>query len=307
MKRLIKRVLPAPVADRLRGVYMIVKYRLTLVHKRLGSKDLPGYGDAVPVEAPFVTIYVTNSNNRDPLELTLRTLFATTTYPNYEVVVADNNSTDGSVELVELLMADHPIRVLKGESKPQHEWYDYFTSTCSSDLWVGIHEDMIFLSAGWLSDLVGFMEANPETDLLGGEYFPPSEGMVEPVSQEIVNLRESLSTWIFCARSTLQEHTSTSFAFYKYWDNQLQRTIAYDQGGKLIEDMRRDGLGFACMPEWYTRKWQHVGNVTWAFKHNMNPGFRAFKLHQIRDMSRRLRRLRKRSAPVGGRRLAKPS
>ena len=307
MKTLFKRILPAPVADRLRGIYLIADYHATVARKRLRAGKLPGYVDAVPSEPPSVTVYVTNSNNRDPLELTLRTLFETTTYPNIEVVVADNNSTDGSIEFVESLMDDHPVRLLSGESKPQHEWYDYFMSTTTSEYWVGIHEDMMFLSSGWLSDLIGFMEMHPETELLGGEYFRPVEGATEPVSHEIVNLRESLSTWIFCVRSSLRNHTSTSFAFHKYWDEQLGRTILFDQGGKLIQDMRNDGRGFACMPGWYTQKWQHIGNVTWAFKHNMSPGIRAFKLHQIRDMSRRLKRLRKHSVHVSGPRLAKPS
>ena len=307
MKRLVKRILPSSVGDRLHGLYMIAKYHANVAKKQVRAKRLPGFKDSVPNDPPSVTIYVTNSNNRDPLELTLRTLFETTTYSNFQVVVADNNSTDGSIEFVESLMDDHPVRLLSGESKPQHEWYDYFMSTNTSEYWIGIHEDMMFLSNGWLSDLIGFMEAHPETDMLGGEYFGPVEGMQEPVSGEIVNLRESLSTWIFCVRTGLRERATTSFAFYKYWSEDLRRTIAYDQGGKLIEDMRYDGLTFACMPDWYTDKWQHIGNVTWAFKYDMNPGFRAFKLHQIRDMSRRLRRLRKRSVPVRGQRLAKPS
>ncbi len=159
----------------------------------------------------------------------------------------------------------HPIQLLKGKSRPQHEWYNHFAATCSSEYWVGIHEEMIFLSDGWLSDLVGFMEAYPETYVLGGDYFPHFDGSNEPVSGEIVNLRESLSAWIFCVRKGLRDHTSTSFSFYTYSDDAVQQTIAYDQGGKLMEDMRRDGLGFACMPDWFTRKWQHVANATWAF------------------------------------------
>ena len=66
MKKLIKWILPAPVLDRVRGIYMIVDYHLTVGRKRMGAKDLPGYGASLPAAPPFVTVYVTNSNNRDP-------------------------------------------------------------------------------------------------------------------------------------------------------------------------------------------------------------------------------------------------
>ena len=57
----------------------------------------------------------------------------------------------------------------------------------------------------------------------------------------------------FVARSTLRNHTSTSFAFHKYWDESAQRTVAYDQGGKLIEDNPQRRTEFrvhAAMVHW---------------------------------------------------------
>lgn len=279
--------------NRLRGMYLIGKYQYTLARKKFRTRKTEPPIDGRLPDTEAVTVYVINTNNRDPLELTLRTLFATTDYPNFKAVVADNQSTDGSVELVESLMDRYPVELMGGVRRDQHEWYDHFMRIADTRYWVSIHEDMIFFHRGWLTDMIRFMDENEEVDLLGGEYFPPVENGVEPVSHAVVDLRESLSTWIFCVRTTLREKINSSFEFYKYHDSSLDKTIAYDQGGKLIEDMRNDGLGFACMPTTFMDKWHHVGNISWAFKHDMNPAFRMFKNYQLRDISRRAKRLRR--------------
>ena len=282
------------ILESLRIVRLIAGHHGRILMKKLRAGSLPSYAEAVPDPAPAVTVLVTNMNNRAPLELTLRTLFAQTQYPNFEVWVADNDSTDGSIEMVETLQGNYPIRLIRGPARPQHEWYDYLLEHAPTPFWVGIHEDLIFLGSDWLADLVGFMEAEPQTHMLGGEYFPAQEGVGEPVGGEIVDLRESLSTWIFCVRSSLREHVNTSFAFHKYWDENKLRTVAYDQGGKLIEDMRATGLRFACMPPWYLGKWCHLANISWVFLHDASRSRLAFKRYQIWDADRRARAARRR-------------
>jgi glycosyltransferase involved in cell wall biosynthesis len=288
---------PLSAVDRLRVAKRIWHYHAEIAAKRLAGPFLP----RLPLPAgpaPSVTVLVTNSNNRDPLELTLRTALAHTAYPRFEVVVADNDSTDGSAERVEALARSHPIRLVRGPARDQPLWYDHFLATVETDYWVGIHEDLLFLTGDWLGDLVAFMEAHPRVDLLGGEYFPPVDAAAEPVSGAIVDMRESLSTWVFCVRSSLRERIDTSFVFYRYRDEERGRTVVYDQGGKLIADMRAAGLGFACMPPWYVRKWQHLANLTWAFKLGMPPVVSAYKHYQLRDATRRLRKLQRRELPL---------
>jgi hypothetical protein len=285
---------PAPFSlkDRLRLAKRIGTYHAQVAAKRLAGPFLPR-GPLPGPDAPSVTVLVTNSNNRDPLELTLRTALACTRYPRFEIVVADNDSTDGSVECVEELARRHPVRLVRGPAREQHLWYDHLFATADTDYWVGIHEDLLFLHPDWLGDLVAFMEANPSVDLLGGEAFPTEEGMVEPVRGEVIDVLDSLSTWVFCVRTSLRDRIATSFAFDKYWDEAKGRTALYDQGGKLMADMRAAGLGVATMPTWYLKKWHHLANLTWAFKTGMPPVTRAFKMHQLADVARRLRALRR--------------
>jgi hypothetical protein len=288
---------PAPLTlkGRAQAARMIARYHYEGVRRALVAPFLPSLADQVPQDdSPRVTVLVTSANQRASLDLTLRTLFARAGYPNYEVWVADHGSTDGSLDVIqEFIDAGLPVRLIQhGGRRPQHEWYDFMLQNAETPYWVGLHEDLHFFGNGWLADMIGFLETHPDVDMLGGEYFPPSEGQAEPVSGELVDVRESLSTWIFAVRTSLRDRIDSSFEYHSRPGEAGGRTVLYDQGGKLIEDMREKGLTFACMPAWFTLKFQHIGQLSWAFNHPMNPPYRAFKLHQMRDAVRRARRQR---------------
>ena len=286
------------IRNTLTAAKRIAGYQARIALKKARAKITPSSRSEDLASTPPVTVFITNANNRYPLELTLRTLVHFASYPDYEIWVADNGSTDGSIEMVQDLMhRDWPIHLIRhGEARPQHEWYDYMSSAVETPLWIGIHEDIFFLKGDWIADLVRVMLENPDLLLLGGEYFPPAYGAIEPVSHETVDLLESLSTWIFCARRELHETVDTSFAFYKTWDSQAERMTCYDQGGKLMADLRDAGYDFMTMPKYYLNKFVHIGNISWAFKHSTQEAQKRYKLHQIDDAQRRALRWARRNA-----------
>lgn len=51
-------------------------------------------------EAPKVVVVIVNFNGRELLRRCLESIERNTTYPNFEVIVVDNGSTDGSIEMV---------------------------------------------------------------------------------------------------------------------------------------------------------------------------------------------------------------
>ena len=52
------------------------------------------------MEKPLVSIIVLNWNKRELLRKCLSSIRRNVEYPSYEVIVVDNNSSDGSVEMV---------------------------------------------------------------------------------------------------------------------------------------------------------------------------------------------------------------
>jgi hypothetical protein len=182
-----------------------------------------------------------------------------------------------------------PLTVINhGKPRPQSEWYDEMFATMQTPYWIGLHEDIIFLGHDWLSDLIVRMEDDPELYLTECEYFPPYPGMAEPVSGEIIDLEESLATWMFCVRTSLRDKIKTSFAFHIAEANGHPRKRCYDQGGNLLREMRRRGIRYEYMPRWFRMKWQHLGNLSYGLKLGKDPTYLAFKRYQIEDAKRRV-------------------
>lgn len=269
----------------------VMRYRAEILGKRAASAAASLLPDPRLAETPRVTVFVINTNNRYPLEMTLRTLVKHTRYPNYQIWVADNASTDGSMDFVEQARADLPItRVLTTETRKMHpEWLDVARREVDTPFWFGVDEDMIFLGGDWLSDMMARFVEDPALYLLSGEHVPPQIDVVEPVSQERIDAGEMPSTWLFGVRRALHDRLDTSFAFHRGdVDPTTGRRDVYDTGGKLLEEMRTAGLRYDHMPSSFRMKYHHVGHLSWVFRHDVPAPLRSFKQYQVADIEQRV-------------------
>jgi hypothetical protein len=273
---------------------LVARYRAKVALKRAAAAGLSLIPTPRLARRPAVTIFITTTQNRYPLQLTIETLVKNTRYDNYEIVVAHMGASDGSVEYLQSAAQRLPLVLRRtSELRPQHEWYDEFLATASTEYWVGMHDDIFFLGRDWLLDMISVMEQEHDLYLLGGEYFPPNHGMAEPVSGETIDLEESLSTWLFCVRTSLREHVDTSFEFHKIERSVVEhgRLRCYDVGGKVLADMRTHGLRHASMPRTFRMKWQHIGNLSYWSRLGRDPIYLDFKRFQIADAKRRVLKL----------------
>jgi len=72
-------------------------------------------------EYPSVSIIIVNFNGKELLERCLTSLLTTTDYPNFEIIIVDNASTDGSVELIERSFGSHScLKVVKNHENLGH-------------------------------------------------------------------------------------------------------------------------------------------------------------------------------------------
>lgn len=273
----------------------VVRYRLGMARRRYEGVQASKTPSPTVPNPPSVTLFITNMNNRWPLELTLKSAFDHTDYPNLKVWIGDNASTDGSQEFLKGLQSKIDLTILERETPlKQHLWYDQILRTADTDYWIGCHEDILFTGRDWVWDMIAFMERSPQTQLLGGEYFPPKLDMPEPHGNRI-DLQESLSTWLFCVRTSLRDRIDTSFNAHKAGvDPATGRMVMYDLGGWLMHEMRAQGLGFDVMPDAFLKKWYHIGNLTWARQLGSDPSFKAFKDWQAADIARHARAYRAR-------------
>jgi len=112
--------------------------------------------------APLVSVAVVTYNHGDFLEHCLQSILAQD-YPNFEIIVADDGSTDGTPDLLRRYEASYPGKVIPHISEinrgvtPNH---NVALSGCRGKYiaWIGGDDLML---PGKLSEQVAFLEANP--------------------------------------------------------------------------------------------------------------------------------------------------
>ncbi len=117
---------------------------------------------------PLVSVIVVSYENLPLTRACLESVLGVTSYPNFEVVVVDNASTDGTPEyLRELATRERRVRVaLNPENRG-------FAAACNQGARLARGEVICFLnndtvvSRGWLSALVRALRADPRLGLVG--------------------------------------------------------------------------------------------------------------------------------------------
>jgi GT2 family glycosyltransferase len=108
---------------------------------------------------PSISIVIVNFNGREFLRQCLLTLL-NTDYPNYDIVVVDNASTDGSVdELESSFGSDSRIKIVKNSENVGHaEGCNIGARMTRGEYIVFLDSDIEFEAENWLWELVKVME-----------------------------------------------------------------------------------------------------------------------------------------------------
>jgi GT2 family glycosyltransferase/SAM-dependent methyltransferase len=107
-------------------------------------------------------------HNKDLNRLCLESVSARTEWPNTEVIVVDNGSTDGTPEMLRERQARHPqLRVLlNGENRGFAAAVNQGLAQASGEYLVLLNNDTV-VARGWLSRLIGHLSADPALGLVG--------------------------------------------------------------------------------------------------------------------------------------------
>ncbi len=113
-------------------------------------------------DQPLVSILVVNFNGAAVLKDCLESL-RKVTYPRFEVVVVDNASTDGSVELLQ----QHPeVRLLRSDCNRGFAGGNNFgLAACAGPLVLLLNSDTI-VTPGFLEPLAGYLKQHPKVGIV---------------------------------------------------------------------------------------------------------------------------------------------
>lgn len=126
--------------------------------------------DAAP---PDVSVIVSTYNRADRLPAALEALLSQTGDVGYEVIVVDNNSTDGTDEVAASWAAAHPGRVRAAFEPRQGLSHGRNTgiSLARAPI-VALTDDDVRVAPEWLAELARALREHPEVAFVGGRVRP---------------------------------------------------------------------------------------------------------------------------------------
>lgn len=187
-----------------------------------------------------ISVIILNWNGSKLLQTFLPQVIANTTHPDAEIVVADNASTDCSLELlrnefpqVRLLIFDQNYGFAGGYNKALAQTDSEYTVLLNSDA---------APAAGWLSPIIALLDANPNVAAVSPKLLSYSQ----PELFEYAGAAGGFIDWLcypFC-RGRILDHLETDNGQYNtdisvFWATGAAltvRTKIYNQVGGLDED-----------------------------------------------------------------------
>ena len=130
--------------------------------------DATALSGALAGAFPRLSVVVVTWNNRELNRMCLESLFARTEWPNLEVIVVDNGSSDGTPELLADLARRHPtLRVIAFDENRG------FPAACNAGLaqatgaYLALLNNDTVVTRGWAAALIAHLARDPKLGLVG--------------------------------------------------------------------------------------------------------------------------------------------
>lgn len=134
---------------------------------------------SVPSPAPLVSLIIPTRDNVNTLKKCLESILSVTEYPNYEVVVVDNQSRDRTtLDYLAKISANKKVKVLKYNKKFNYSAINNFAVGKVKGLLVGLlNDDVEIISSDWLAEMASHA-LRPEIGCVGAKLYYP-DGRVQ--------------------------------------------------------------------------------------------------------------------------------
>lgn len=110
-------------------------------------------------EEPFVSIIILNRNGESLLKMLFKDFKATANYSNFEVIVVDNDSNDGSVNYLKSLDVDFPLKIVENQDNQSFSRANNEAVKIANGEYVLLLNNDIEPTYGWLKEMMGtFLE-----------------------------------------------------------------------------------------------------------------------------------------------------
>ena len=140
--------------------------RITVAATNTWNDRIKQIDEAVINKYKKVSIIVVTYNNIDYNKLCLQSILEKTDYPDYEVIVVDNASTDATQDYL-LSLEDKRIKIILNQNNEGFARANNIgIKEASGEYLVFLNNDTV-VTKGWISKLVNYLDGHPEIGLIG--------------------------------------------------------------------------------------------------------------------------------------------
>lgn len=141
-------------------------------HPHDADRPVAGAAD-VALQAPAISVVVSTFNRAGLLPAAVRHLVRQDSSRRYEIIVIDNNSTDGTAAVLETLTAQYPGLVRRGFEGRQGVSYGRNRGIeLSRAPIVAFTDDDVVVRPDWVESVAQALQAHPEVECVGGRVLP---------------------------------------------------------------------------------------------------------------------------------------
>ena len=225
------------------------------------------------MSTPEVTILCATRNGRDVVRLTLSSLRRFT--PEiYRILIADNGSTDGTLEYLSGLEWIHLFRRDRRRRRTSHgATLDWLAQKVETRYFLTLDSDVVFLRHGWLSELcktlrVRKLAAVGEFERGVAGYRPqlaPHVLLLDTKRFHALGSSFKSSVRIHDPAEARRWHRRPNSEYLSEAELRSYRSAAfYSTGAVLFERMVETGARWALTPSRTRQKYHHLGHMSWG-------------------------------------------
>jgi GT2 family glycosyltransferase len=170
----------------------------------------------LPVVPPRVSIIIPTRDRVEFLRGVIESILKQTNYPNYEIVIIDNQSSDSDALSYLARLAEHPhIRVLRFDRAFNYSAINNFAAEqCQSPVLAFLNNDLLVINGDWLTEMVS-QAIRPEVGAVGAMLYYPDNviqhaGIIIGFGGVAVNCYNGLNRGStgYCYRAQLMQNYS---------------------------------------------------------------------------------------------------
>jgi GT2 family glycosyltransferase len=131
---------------------------------------------ALPTPAPLVSLIIPTRDSLALIRGALESICERTDYPNYEIVIVDNQSRDaGTLDFLSSIDGHSRVRVLRYQQPFNYSAINNFAARhCNGSVLGLLNNDVIIINSGWLTELVAHA-LRPEIGAVGAMLYYPDD------------------------------------------------------------------------------------------------------------------------------------